>query len=88
MNTEVILIYETDAWHGFSSRNLIGIATTEPKRDTIVRKHLRSLRDRPSVQLEKQAVEEIRSNGQTMCLNERCDIEIDTERVNLDEYLL
>jgi hypothetical protein len=86
---EVILVFETNAWHNFDSRETIGIATTEEQRDKLVRKHLRSLhKRRPSLQLETQAINEIRTNGQTQCLAERCDIEIDTERVNLDEYLL
>ncbi len=86
---EVILVFQTNAWHYRDSRHIIGIATTEDMRDKLVRKHLRSLhRRRPSLQLETEALNEIRTIGQTQCLAGRCDIEIDTERVNLDEYLM
>lgn len=85
---EVILVFQTDAWHYFDNREIIGIATTEEQRDKLVRRHLRLQDHRPSLQLETQALNEIRTNGQTQCLAGRCDIEIDTERVNLDEYLM
>ncbi len=85
---EVILVFQTDAWLYFDSQEIIGIATTEEQRDKLVRRHLRLQDHRPSLQLETQAVNEIRTNGQTQCLAGRCDIEIDTERVNLDEYLM
>jgi len=84
---EVIIIYQTDPWHGRSSMELIGIATTEKNRDKIDRKFLRELHDKPSCETKEEAFRQLNDNGQTQCLAEECDLEIYTETVNANELL-
>ena len=84
---EVILIYQTDPWHGRSSWVLIGVATTEDKRDKIVRKYLRGLDDKPSRRTREEAFNQLYDMGQTQCLAEECGIEIYTDKINTDELL-
>ena len=78
----VILIYKTNAWHNFSSRELIGVATTEKKRDILIRRFLRNyLEMKPYRDEIDDAMEQIRSYGQTQCLSSVYDLEIDSETV-------
>lgn len=82
---QAILIYETDPWHSTKSHSLIGIATTEIKRDKLIRRYLRDeLYDKPCKETLRRAMEQIQEIGQTQCLSEECDIEIDTETVELN----
>ena len=84
---EVILIYQTDPWHGRSSWVLIGVATTEENRDKIVKKYLRELDEKPSRGTREEAFRQLHDMDQTQCLAEECGIEIYTDRVNTDELL-
>ena len=85
----VILIYQTDAWHSFSSRELIGIATTEKQRDKIVRKFMReAMYEKPFMSDIKDYVKQIQDNGQTSGMSERYDLEIDTESIILNELYI
>lgn len=86
---KAILIYQTNAWHEYSSRELIGIATTEKKRDVIIRKYLREyLEEKPHRDEIDDALEQIRSMGQTQCLSSGFDIEIDTETVEMNQLTI
>lgn len=85
----LILIYETDAWHSSRSRNLIAIATTERQRDILAGRFLRTyLMQKPKRDTYETAMNQLRTMGQTQCLNEECDIELDTELVwpNVIQY--
>lgn len=86
----IILIYQTDSWHSFVSRKLIAAATTEKKRDKIIRKYLRDYID-SNVNVDKKtiaaALEQIRSIGQTQGLAEELDFEIDVETVDPNTIL-
>ena len=85
---QVTLIYITDPWHSFKSRELIGVATTTQKRDTIIRKALReSLYSKPDREKIANAIKEINENGQTFSLAEKHDIEFDTETVETNILL-
>ena len=86
---QAILIYQTDAWHSRSSMDLVAIATTERKRDILIRRFLRKeLHQKPSMDTLETAMREIETIGQTQCLNEECDIEIYTEYIDLNEILI
>ena len=82
----IILIYATDCWHSFASREIIGIATTENQRDRLIRQYLR---EGESVSRKEiaDAIDEIHRMGQTQCLAEKYDIEIDTETVKKNTLL-
>lgn len=84
----VIAVYTTDGWHTYSSRELIGVATTEKKRDTIVRRYLRN---HPYEKLNRnqinEAVEQIQQNRQTYGLSESAGFEIDTEEYDTNTVL-
>lgn len=83
---KTIIIYATDAWHSFKSRELIAVATTEKKRDTIVRKFLREyLEEKPRRDEINDFIKEIHDYGQTQSLAERYDMEIDTETVTANQ---
>ncbi|MBR1434001.1 MAG: hypothetical protein IJ584_02690 [Bacteroidales bacterium] len=83
---QAILIYTTDSWHTFSSREVIAIATTEKQRDTLVRRYLRNY---PYEKLNRDeiaaAVKQVQEFGQTQGLP--CDFELDTEEWNLNVIL-
>ena len=81
----VILIYETDCWHSRSSMCLIAVATTEKQRDKLIREDVRQKGGNAS--LARKAVEEIRENGQTCCLDNVLDFEIHTEMTNTNVLL-
>ncbi len=82
----VILIYTTDCHHSMSSMELIAVASTEKKRDTLVRKYLRNyLYEKLSKEEIDEAVEQIQQMGQTQGLSESADLEIYTETYNLNE---
>lgn len=82
----LILIYTTDPWHSFSSRELIAIATSPAKRDSLIRRFLQNhIERKPSKDALQTALKQIRSFGQTQCLTEELDIEIDTEEVTPNE---
>lgn len=86
MARTVILIYTTNAWLQFSSRELIGAATTEKQRDRLVRKYLR---EEVNVKLSRKVINEalrhINQFGQTQSLSELIDEEIDTETLDLNQ---
>ena len=83
-----ILIYATDPLHSYASRELIGAATTENKRDAIVRKFLREyLHFTPTRDEIADAVAQIREMDQTQCLADCYDLEIDTDTISLNEIV-
>lgn len=63
----VILIYETNCWHTRSSMCLIAVATTEKQRDKLIRENVRQ--NGGNASLAREAVEQVRENGQTSCLD-------------------
>lgn len=85
----IILIYTTDPWHNFASRELIAVATTEKQRDKLVKKYLRDnlAYGKPDKALRDKALKEIQDMGQTQCLTESCDLEIDTEAYDTNVIL-
>lgn len=85
---QAILIYTSDPWHSFRSMELVAVATTEKKRDTLVRRYLRNyMAERLPAELIDKAVEEVRANRQTQCLSEKAGFEIYTEAVNANVIL-
>ena len=82
----IILIYATDCWHSFASSDIIGIATTEKQRDRLVRQYLREEKSASRKEI-ADTVDEIRRMGQTQCLSQKYDIEIDTEIVDTNTLL-
>lgn len=85
---QAILIYTSDPWHSFRSMELIAVATTEKKRDTLVRRYLRNyIAEKLPTDLIDQAVEQIQTIGQTQCLSKEADLEIYTEAVNANVIL-
>lgn len=82
----VILIYTTDSHHSMSSMELIAIASTEKKRDSLVRKYLKKnyLYEKPSKKEIDEAIEQIQQIGQTQGLSESADIEIYTETYDVN----
>lgn len=81
----VILIYETNCWHTRSSMCLIAVATTEKQRDKLIREDVRQKGGNAS--LVRKAVEEIRENGQTCCLDDVLGYEIHTELTDTNVIL-
>lgn len=81
----VILIYETDGWHSYSSMELLAVATTETQRDKLIRKYVRQKGGSDS--LARKAVEEVREGGQTYCLDDTLDFEIHTELTDTNVIL-
>ena len=82
----VILIYTTDCHHSMSSMELIAVASTEKKRDTLVRKYLRNyLYEKLSKEEIDEAIEQLQQMGQTQGLSESADLEIYTETCDLNE---
>ena len=82
----LILIFSTDPWLSFRSRELVAIATSPAKRDALVRKFLKSrIGKKPTSKTLQTALEEIKAMGQTQCLTEELNIEIDTELVEPNE---
>ena len=85
---QTILIYTSDPWLSFRPMELIAVATTEKKRDTLVRRYLRNyISERLPADLIDQAVEQIQTMGQTQCLSKEADLEIYTEAVNSNVIL-
>lgn len=85
---QAILIYTSDPWHSFRSMELIAVATTEKKRDTIVRRYLRNyMAERLPAELIDQAAEEVGATGQTQCLSEKAGFELYTETVDTNIIL-
>lgn len=83
---KAIIIYATDPWHSLKSRELIAVATTEKKRDAIVRKFLREyLEERPSREETAEFVRQVGEIGQTQGLSVRYDMEIDTVTVKANQ---
>lgn len=81
----VILIYTTDSHHSMSSMELIAVASTEKKRDSLVRKYLRNyLYEKPSKKEIDEAIEQIQQIGQTQGLSESADLEIYTETYDVN----
>ena len=76
---EIMLIYETDAWHSRSSNQLVAIATTEKKRDKLIKQLLKEDCNKITRSEINQALKEIREHGQTQSLSENYDIEIIVE---------
>lgn len=84
-----ILIYQTDSWHSTSSFELIGIATTEKKRDTLIRRYLREcLQEKPSRDEIADAIGQVQQIGQTQGLAERYDLEIHTETIETNQLVI
>lgn len=80
---QTIIIYETNPWHNHDSRNLIGVASTKKNRDRMVRRFLKEyLHVKPTKEEIAEAMRQLDELGQTQCLSEHCDIEIDTEVVD------
>ncbi len=86
MARTVILIYTSNPWLCHSSRELIGTATTEKQRDRLIRKYLR---EEVNVKLSREDINEalrhIHQFGQTQCLSELIDEEIDTDTLDLNQ---
>lgn len=81
----VILIYTTDCHHSMSSMELIAVASTEKKRDTLVRRYLKNyLYEKPSKKEIDEAIEQIQQIGQTQGLSESADLEIYTETYDVN----
>lgn len=81
----VILIYTTDSHHSMSSMELIAVASTEKKRDSLVRRYLKNyLYEKPSKKEIDEAIEQIQQIGQTQGLSESADLEIYTETYDVN----
>ena len=84
----IILIYTTDPWHSFSSMELIAVATTETKRDILVKRYLKNeLTEKPDRKTVETAIQQIQTNGQTDCLSEKCGFELYTETEDTNTIL-
>lgn len=84
----VILIYQTDAWHSYKSMELIAIATTKKKRDALVKQFLRNgMMSKPRRDEIEEAMKQIQEWGQTQGLAERHDLEIYTEEFETNQLL-
>lgn len=82
----VILIYTTDSHHSMSSMELIAIASTEKKRDILVRRFLRNnLYEKPTLKEIDEAIAQIQQMGQTQGLSQTSDLEIYTETCDVNE---
>ena len=80
--SQVILIYTTNPWHTYASRELIAAATTKKQRDRLIRRYLRKhLEEKPSREDIDEAMRQIDEIGQTQNLSEKADLEIDTETI-------
>lgn len=87
--TKIIIIYTTNAYHEYSSRELIGAATSEKQRDRLVRKYLREyLYEKPSRDEIAEAIRHLHEYGQTQCLNGPCDLGIDTDVVETNQLCI
>lgn len=85
---QAIHIYTSDPWHSFRSMELVAVATTEKKRDTLIRRYLRNyMAEKLPAELINQAVEEVGATGQTQCLSERAGFELYTETVGTNVIL-
>ncbi len=83
---KAILIYATDPWHSFKSRELVAVATTKKSRDRLIRKFLREyLEEKPSMSEISDYLDQVRELGQTQGMSERYDMEIDTETVETNQ---
>lgn len=77
----IIAIYQTDPWHSRSSQELIACATSNRQVDILVRQYLsKHLSPKPNRETKELAIRQIKEMGQTQCLSEQCDMEIDTEK--------
>ncbi len=84
----VIIIYTTDPWHTFASREIIGVATTEKKRDVIVRRYLREYQyEKLNRDTINEAVKQVQQSRQTSILSEKTGFEIDTEEYDTNTVL-
>ena len=84
----IIGIYKTDPWHSGSSRELIACATSERQVDILVRQYLsKHLSPKPNRETKELAIRQIKEMGQTQCLSEQCDMEIDTEKYDTNIIL-
>lgn len=84
----VILIYTTDSHHSISSMELIAIASTEKKRDKLVRRFLRNnLYEKPTLKEIDEAIAQLQQIGQTQGLSQTTDLEIYTETCDVNELL-
>lgn len=82
----VILIYTTDSHHSISSKELIAIASTEKKRDKLVRRFLRNnLYEKPTLKEIDEAIAQLQQMGQTQGLSLTTDLEIYTETCDVNE---
>lgn len=84
----IIAIYKTDPWHSTSSRELIACATSDRQVDILVRRYLsKHLYQKPDRETKELAFRQIKEMGQTQCLSEQCDMEIDTEKYDTNVIL-
>lgn len=84
----IILIYTTDSHHSMSSMELIAVASTEKKRDTLVRRFLRNyLYEKLTLKEIDDAIAQLQQMGQTQGLSPTADLEIYTETYNINELL-
>lgn len=82
----VILIYTTDSHHSISSMELIAIASTEKKRDKLVRRYLRNnLYEKPTLKEIDEAIAQLQQMGQTQGLSQTSDLEIYIETCDVNE---
>lgn len=82
----VILIYTTDSHHSMNSMELIAVASTEKKRDTLVRRFLRNyLYEKLTLKEIDEAIAQLQQMGQTQGLSLTADLEIYTETCNINE---
>ena len=84
----ITAICETDPWHSTSSRELIACATSDRQVDILVRRYLsKHLYQKPDQKTKELAIRQIKETGQTQCLSEQCDMEIDTEKYDTNIIL-
>lgn len=82
----VILIYTTDSHQSKSSMELIAIASTEKKRDILVRRFLRNyLYEKLTLKEIDEAIAQLQQMGQTQGLSQTTDLEIYTETCDINE---
>lgn len=84
---DVILIYQTDAWHGTQSRELVGIASTKNKAKRLAKEFIMQYYHKLSKTDISEALIELMEKDQTMCLSEKYDFEMEFETIELNQLL-
>lgn len=83
---KTFVIFVTDDCQSVSSRELIGVASTERNRDRMIRKYLRGYLDREiRMQMVREAEGQIQEKGHTSCLYDEYGIEIMAVMVDINE---